>query len=88
MPDVPSPVTPVVIASGKTAWGLNGNEALYGAALLQTQGATKVNYVVATTDGGRILAKRADTAANAVPVFNIPANRNDPGSATRSATAT
>jgi len=79
VPDVANPVPPLTIASGKTAWGFNGNEGLNGATLLQTQDAVKVNYIVATTDTGRILAKRTDTSAAATPVFNIPGNRNDPG---------
>ena len=60
-------VAPTVIASGKQAWGLSGNEALLGVSLLQRTGTIESgpnagtytdNFVVATTTTGRVLANR------------------------------
>jgi len=50
------------IASGKTGWGLVGNEQLQSVTLLQPVG-TAENYVLVTTSKGRILSKDyADSA--------------------------
>lgn len=81
-PDVDNnslPLPPVVIASGKTPWGLIGNEQLLSAAVLQYGPAGgKQNYVLATTTLGRVLAKPVGSTGKAFRVFDIPANRTDP----------
>ena len=68
-------VSPTVIASGKSTWGLSGNEALQGVGLLQRTGTIETgpnagtytdNFVVATTTTGRVLAKQVSSAATTV----------------------
>ena len=74
---------PVVIASGKTQWGLSGSEQLLSATLLQTQlvtdGPTR-NFAVVTTSRDRILAVDTENPGPAFEVFKIAAERL-PGSA-------
>jgi hypothetical protein len=72
-------VSQTIISGGK-ALGLQGNEQLLGATLLQIPGAPGAtrSYALITTTVGRVIAATAD--ASAVPatgfeVFNIPARR-------------
>lgn len=62
--------------SGKSDWGLAGNEQLLGLTAMQFD---EVDYYVATTTNGRIVAVSSDE--NAAPsnfeVFDIPANGRD-----------
>lgn len=68
---------PIVIASGKSGWNLVGSEQLMSSTVLQVPNGDAIdNFVLATTDGGRILAKQADAPASAFAVFNIPLERS------------
>ncbi len=77
-----SPLPPYEIASGKTGWGLVGNELVQSATLLQldcsstnsniacTSGTDKkVNFVLVTTSTGKVVAKRTDPLATATVAF-------------------
>lgn len=69
---------PFVVASGKSDWGLIGNEQLISVTAFQTEdsfGEIAFSYVLATTTKDRVLAKRADGTGPAIPVFDIAANR-------------
>jgi hypothetical protein len=76
------PLEPVTIASGKTDWGLIGNEQLMSAAFLQieavpaSEAAPAVplqNFVVVTTTLGRVLATKADGPGVGFKVWDVPA---------------
>jgi len=50
------------LGSGKTGWGLSGNEQLQGATLLQLQQTDRVdNFILATTSLGRVISKDLGT---------------------------
>ena len=84
----PDPATalPTVIATGQTL-GLIGNEKLLSAALLQVPNGSVIDsYAVATTDSGRVLAKKTNAAGDAFEAFNIPAEREQSTAQCSSAT--
>jgi hypothetical protein len=73
---------PIEFASGKSGWSLIGNEQLLSATLLQFEDAAGIfqNYVLATTNQGRVLAKKAAKSGQfatglsegpAFPVFKL-----------------
>jgi hypothetical protein len=72
------PLPPVEIASGKSGWNLVGNETVQSLTLLQLDctgtGCTdpKLNYVLATTSTGKVIAKQTDPLGTAAPVFQSP----------------
>lgn len=72
------PLPPVEIASGKSGWGLDGNEAVQSLTLLQLDcvapgcGEDKLNYVLVTTATGKVKAKPTDPLGPAVPVYQSP----------------
>ncbi len=68
---------PIVIASGKSAWNLVGNEQLLDIAMVQVANASGSiqSHVLVTTSIGRVLAINADGSGSAVEVFDIAANR-------------
>lgn len=68
---------PVVIASGKQAWGLAGPEQLMSVTAIQVSNSAgdPFSYVLATTTNGRVLATLADGSGGAFEVFDIPASR-------------
>jgi hypothetical protein len=68
--------SPVVIASGKSGWNLQGNEQLLSIGLLQVPDSSGGigNYVMATTTGGRVLTVDA-AGGSATEAFNILASR-------------
>jgi hypothetical protein len=66
---------PVVIASGKSPWGLQGNEQLLSVTLLQVANGAVANYVLAVTTTGRVLAKNTTGSGSATAVFNVGASR-------------
>jgi hypothetical protein len=74
----PATVAPVEIASGKAGFALIGNEAVQSVALLQKCAtgscpATDLdNYLLATTSGGRVVAKRLDPLGPTAQVFPAP----------------
>jgi hypothetical protein len=72
----PDPATsPTEIGSAQTL-GLIGNEKLLSAAPLLVATSSGIDsYVVATTDNGRVLAKKANGAGSVFVAFNIPAER-------------
>jgi len=71
-----TPGSPLTIASGNTQLGLRADEILLNATLLQpTVDDVKQNFVLATTNLGRIIAVGTDGASTAFEVFNIPAER-------------
>ena len=72
----PAPTTaPIPIADAQTL-DLIGNEKPLSAALLQVpNGSNTDNVVVVTTDLGRVLAKNTAASGDAVPVYDIPAER-------------
>jgi hypothetical protein len=80
------PRDPSIIGETRTGWGLLRGEDLQSAAVLQRDVGTtgKQNFAVVTTNFGRLLAKRADGATNAFPVFDfrVAANRNNCTTAT------
>ena len=64
-----------MIANAQTL-NLIGNEKLLSAALLQVpNGSATDSYAVATTDNGRVLAKKTNGAGSVFQAFNIPAER-------------
>jgi hypothetical protein len=77
----PDTVAPVVLASGKSGFALIGNEAVQSVALSQRPctGANctandRDNYLLATTSGGRVVAKRLDPLGPTAQVFpTLPA---------------
>ena len=82
------PLPPVEIASGKSGWSLVGNEAVQSLTLLQIDctttgcGDDKLNYVLATTSTGRVVAKPTDPLGTALPVFLSPTPASCGSSAT------
>ena len=74
----PTAGTPIVVADGKQAWGLQGNEELLSVALLQVPDGldTTRSYVLATTSSGRILSIDVTGGAGATQVFDLHAERN------------
>jgi hypothetical protein len=72
------PLPPVEIASGKSGWSLDGNEAVQSLTLLQLDctaagcGEDKLNYVLVTTATGKVIAKPTDPLGTAVTVFRNP----------------
>ena len=77
---------PIVIADAQ-ALDLIGNEKLLSAALLQVpNGSGTDSYAVATTDLGRVLAKKTNGAGNVIEAFDIPTEREQ--STTQCSTAT
>lgn len=60
-----TPFPPIEFASGKSGWNLIGNEQILSVALLQ-YGDPKQNYVLVTTTGGRVMAKKAATGDDGV----------------------
>ncbi len=68
---------PIVIASGKSGWGLVGNEQLISATAIQVEDSSEnlVSHILVTTTKNRVLAKRADGTGAAIPVFDIAATR-------------
>ena len=74
-PDDPASALPTEIGNAQTL-GLVGNEKLLSAALLQVPSGSAVDsYAVATTDNGRVIAKRTNVAGAVFQAFNIPAER-------------
>jgi hypothetical protein len=70
-----NPLQPVEIASGKTEWGLVGNEQLLSAAFLQIQATDRLplqNFILVTTTLGRVLATKADGSETGFKVWDIP----------------
>jgi hypothetical protein len=71
----PTSAPPIEVADAQTL-GLIGNEKVLSAALLQVpNGGATDSYAVATTDNGRVLAKKTNGAGGAFVAFNIPAER-------------
>ncbi len=68
-PTAPGSTVPVgqlvEIASGKTGWGLSGNEQLLAASLFQVG---EVSYALATTSNGRILRATTDGSSQVAPL--------------------
>jgi hypothetical protein len=72
----PTPTSPPILIANAQTLGLIGNEKVLSAALLQVpNGSAKDSYVVATTDNGRVLAKKTNGAGSVFQAFNIPAER-------------
>lgn len=70
-----NPLQPVEIASGKTKWGLVGNEQLLSASFLQIQATDSLplqNFILVTTTLGRVLATKADGSGTGFKVWDIP----------------
>jgi hypothetical protein len=82
------PLPPVEIASGKSGWNLVGNETVQSLSLLQLDctgtgcADPKLNYVLATTSTGKVMAKRTDPLGTAEPVFQSPTPASCGSSAT------
>jgi hypothetical protein len=71
----PASSLPTEIGNAQTL-GLVGNEKLLSAALLQVpNGSAFDSYAVATTDNGRVIAKKTNVAGSVFEAFNIPAER-------------
>jgi hypothetical protein len=75
----PATVAPVEIVSGKAGFALVGNEAVQSVALSQRPCTTapcgasdRDNYLLATTSGGRVVAKRLDPLGPTAQVFPTP----------------
>ncbi|MGE5200213.1 MAG: hypothetical protein ACM3H9_11275 [Rhodospirillaceae bacterium] len=72
------PLPPVEIASGKSGWNLVGNETVQSLSLLQVDclgtgcSDAKLNYVLATTSTGKVIAKQTDPLGTAVTLFQSP----------------
>jgi hypothetical protein len=72
------PVEPTVIGGTRTSWGLNRGEDLQSATVLQRDSTTGLlNYVLVSTNQGRLLARRADGLSDAFMVFDTVANRRN-----------
>lgn len=73
-----APGAPINIASGNAQLTLRVDEVLQSATLLQTTiTGEKRNYVLATTNLGRILAVKSDGTENAFEAFNIVTERTN-----------
>ena len=71
----PASALPTEIGNAQSL-GLVGNEKLLSAALLQVpNGSAFDSYAVATTDNGRVIAKKTSGAGAGFEAFNIPAER-------------
>jgi hypothetical protein len=80
LPDTPFvfPVEPKVIGGTRGSWGLNRGEDLQSAAVFQRDADQGLeNYVLASTNQGRLLAKSADGLSDAFMVFDTVANRRN-----------
>ena len=67
---------PVDIASGKTAWKLDGGETLQSTSLMQVN-CTETNcdnYLLATTSTGKLLALQTDAGSGSTPGLGTPRN--------------
>ncbi len=83
----PQATAPITVVSAKD-WGLKGNELLQDITLLQMplDSGGKLNFILATTSNGRVMAKNTEMAGLAFEVYNIPAARGvaTPNAAKRS----
>jgi hypothetical protein len=72
----PDPASSPTVIANAQALGLMGNEKVLSAAMLQVpNGSGTDSYAVATTDNGRVLAKKTNGAGGAFQVYDIPAER-------------
>lgn len=72
------PVEPTVIGGTRGSWGLNRGEDLQSATVLQRDATSGLlNYVLVSTNQGRLLARRADGQSDAFMVFDTIASRRN-----------